>query len=185
MKDLKGYIKEGLFDDVDKLEGKKGLNNNIKLLKKEITDWIVNNNNCRTYKTKLKFDFNTIPVTVNYDGDIIIKPNMTSLTNGIFQWKEVGGLFGCAYCNSITSLKDAPEKVGGNFYCHNCKSLNSLEGAPKEISGRFVCKDCPSLESLEGAPEKVLKYFDCRNCGVQFTVNDVKKVSNVTGGIYT
>jgi hypothetical protein len=33
MKTLKEYIKEGLFDDIDKLEGKKGLENNFKLLK--------------------------------------------------------------------------------------------------------------------------------------------------------
>ena len=184
MKNLNEYIKEGLFDDVDKLEGKNWLSNNVKLRKKEITDWIINNNNCHIYKTKLKFDFNTNPPTVNYGDDIIIKSNIQSLSNEIFQWGEVGGLFGCAHCNLITSLKGAPTKIGGNFYCHNCKLLESLEGAPKEVNGSFVCSNCPSLKSLEGAPEEVLKYFECRNCGVQFTTNDVKKVSKVEGGIY-
>ena len=60
MKDLKEYIKEGLFDDIDKLEGKKGLANNLKLLKKEITDWIINHTEERVYKNKLSIDIKHI-----------------------------------------------------------------------------------------------------------------------------
>ena len=38
MKNLNEFIKEGLFDDIDKLEGKNGLENALKVLKKEMSD---------------------------------------------------------------------------------------------------------------------------------------------------
>ena len=38
MKDLKGYIKEGLFDDIDEIEGKNSLEYNTKQLEKDIND---------------------------------------------------------------------------------------------------------------------------------------------------
>jgi hypothetical protein len=206
MINLKEYIKEGLFDDVDKLEGKNGLVNNIKFLKNEIIEWIVSNTKKKVYKTKFKFDMTTTPPTVNYDGDIEFEYNIDSLNNnGMFQWGEVKGSFCCSYCNSLKSLKGAPEKVGGNFYCRYCDSLTSLEGAPKAVSGYFSCRYCDNLISLEGSPEKLKGYFNCdrckslkslkgapkevsedfycRECGTQFTEDDVKKVSNVKGKI--
>ena len=64
-------------------------------------------------------------------------------------------------CNSLESLKGAPKKVGGDFYCDRCISLKSLKYAPKEIEGDF----------------------NCSNCASKFTVEDVKKVSNVKGKI--
>ena len=98
--------------------------------------------------------------------------------------KEVGGSFSCSYCNSLTSLKGAPKEVGGSFYCFNCNSLTSLEDAPKKVGRDFKCYDCKSLTSLKGAPEKVGRDFNCRNCKIQFTVDDVKKVSKVKGEIF-
>ena len=119
--------------------------------------------------------------------------------------KEVGGSFCCSSCDSLTSLKGAPEKVGGNFYCDYNKSLKSLEGAPKKVGGTFDCSGCKSLESLKGAPKEVggsfncagglslksLEYapekvegnFCCSNCAGKFTIEDVKKISNVKGKI--
>ena len=47
--------------------------------------------------------------------------------------------FNCSNCNSLTSLKGAPNEVGGNFSCSNCTSLTSLEGAPKKVCGDFSC----------------------------------------------
>ena len=119
--------------------------------------------------------------------------------------KEVDGDFYCSSCQSLKSLKGAPEKVGRDFYCTNCQSLKSLEGSPKEVGGDFYCSSCQSLKSLKGAPKKVrgefycdynnsLKSLDgapkevgrdfyCSNCDGQFTIEDVKKISNVKGKI--
>ena len=119
--------------------------------------------------------------------------------------KKVGGHFYCFNCNSLTSLEGAPKEVGGGFYCDSSKSLKSLEGAPKEVGGDFYCSGCNILTSLKGAPKEVRKDFSCINCeslislegapkevgGIfecygcagKFTVEDVKKVSNVRGKI--
>ena len=97
--------------------------------------------------------------------------------------EKVGRNFDCSYCESLTSLEGAPEKVGGSFDCDNCKSLTSLEGAPKEIGWSFYCFGCELLTSLEGAPKKVGGDFDCRKCGIQFTKEDIEKVSKVKGKI--
>ena len=87
--------------------------------------------------------------------------NITSLTNGMFIWSIVSGYFDCNYCRSLKSLEGAPKKVGDNFYCSRCNSLKSLEGAPKEVGGNFYCYNCAS----------------------KFTIEDVKKISNVKGAI--
>jgi hypothetical protein len=202
MKDLKEYIKEGLFDDVDKLEGKKGLENNFKLLKNEIIDWILNHTAVRVYKNKLSVDMNTNPPTVDYNGNIKLDKYITSLTNdGMFQWGEVRGSFYCTECKSLKSLEGSPKYVGGDFDCENCKllttlkgapkevemdfnctcctSLTSLKGAPEKVGGSVYCSYCNSLKTLEGAPKEVGRRFYCRYCGTQFTIYDVKKVSNV------
>ena len=97
--------------------------------------------------------------------------------------EKVEGGFSCNDCNSLTSLKGAPKKVGGGFYCVTCNSLKSLEGAPKKIDGGFYCSSCHSLKSLEGAPKKVGEGFYCNKCAGRFTIEDVKKISNVKGEI--
>ena len=119
--------------------------------------------------------------------------------------KEVGGHFYCFNCNSLTSLKGAPKEIGGGFYFDSNKSLNSLEGAPKEVGGDFYCVsnqslkslkgapekvgedfsciNCESLKSLEGAPKEVGGDFSCYGCANKFTIEEVKKISNVKGKI--
>jgi hypothetical protein len=59
-----------------------------------------------------------------------------------------------------------------------------LEGAPKNVKNDFACCACSSLITLEGCPKKVGGNFYCKDCGIQFTEDDVKKVSNVKGEIY-
>ena len=73
--------------------------------------------------------------------------------------------------------------INGGFYCYGCKSLKTLEGAPKEVGDDFNCNNCDALKSLDGAPKKVGGNFFCRACKIQFTEDDVKKVSNVRGEI--
>lgn len=188
MVNLKEYIKEGLFDDLDKIEKIGGMESNVKLLKKEITDWITNNTYTLIIKSRLEFDFNTTPITVNYDDDIYISKSVTSLNdNGLFQWgevgggfycteckllkslegapKEVGGDFNCFYCPSLKTLEGSPGKVGNDFACNHCKLLKTLKGAPKDVGGYFNCSYCESLKSLEGCPKEVGWYFNCSYCG--------------------
>ena len=142
---------------------------------------------------------NGIFIWTNIKGNFICE-YCTSLTSLEGAPKEVGGDFDCEYCTSLISLKGAPKKVGGDFSCFSCHSLTSLEGAPevvggfdcaycklltslegapKKVSGGFYCNNCNSLISLKGAPKKVSGNFACGSCGIEFTIDDVKKVSNV------
>ena len=186
MKDLKEYIKEGLADwDEGDFEKSIKKETSKQALKKIITDWIVENASpfIRIYKNKIKFDFNTDPITVDYDGNYTMRSYIDSLTNGIFQWGRINGWFdcsycenlkslegtpkyvktdfNCSYCNNLTSLEGAPEDVGLNFYCVGCILLKDLTGAPKKVEGDFTCSQCDNLKSLRGAPEEVGKRFDC------------------------
>lgn len=161
MKDLKEYIKEGLFDNLDKREETGGLNAATEDIKKEIYNWIGKNSRIKIFKNKLKYNFTDDGIIVDYDDDVVFKDDMDSLTNGIFQWGYVSGFFNCSH-NNLKSLEGAPEKVGGSFACNYCKSLESLEGAPKEVGG----------------------WFNCFKCKTQFTEEDVRKVSKVKGKIH-
>lgn len=40
------------------------------------------------------------------------------------------------------------------------------------------------IKSLKGAPKKVRVSFQCQSCGVQFTEDDIKKVSKVRNEAY-
>ena len=178
MKNLKEFIKEGLFDDIDNIENTNGLDNATKgfeqLDKEKIIDWIcehyfLTTNDFRTIaplnKSQLKIDFKTDPPTVNHRGSLGVKHDMSSLTNnGMFQWGKVSGEFRCANLKSLMSLEGAPKEVEGNFDCYNCESLKTLEGAPKKVSGNFDCGGCISLKTLEGAPKKVGEGFYCYYC---------------------
>lgn len=164
MKQLKEYIKEGLFDDIDKQEGKNNLAAQNKQLKKEIVDWISKyymESLNKLKKRSLTVDMSTIPPTVNYNGDsrLAVAKEISTLNNyGMFQWGDVEGSFDCGGNRRLTSLEGAPKKVGGNFTCDQNVRLTSLEGAPKEVGENFYCNDT-------------------------FDSDDVKKVCNVKGKI--
>jgi hypothetical protein len=199
MRSLKDILNEGILADID-AQIERGDND----IKAEIQAFL-KENYIGTFK---------ISKTPNSDGlyevssltTVLVKnKNITSLTNGMFVWTIVEGLFGCANCHSLkslegapkeivdafscmlcdnlTSLEGAPKKVVGDFSCASCHSLKSLEHAPKEVGGDFNCSYCPSLKSLEGAPKKVRKNFICIDKKAKFTKEDVKKVSNVKGKI--
>ena len=94
--------------------------------------------------------------------------------------KSVGGNFVCGF-NELTSLEGAPNEVGGDFsFSYN--ELTSLEGAPKVVGGDFYC-GYNKLTSLKGAPKVVGGNFYCFDNEVEFTEDDVLKVSNVKGKI--
>jgi hypothetical protein len=69
--------------------------------------------------------------------------------------------FYCDY-NSLTSLEGAPKVVGENFYCQR-NSLTTLEDLPKEIGGHLYISFAP---------------------GISFTVEEIRKVSDIKGFIY-
>ena len=152
MRSLKEYMTEGLLDRVKNKEV-----NHDALIK----EFLEANYDIRgSYVIKAS---NKGPV-VDVEGYAGVEnTNITSLTNGLFEFGVVSGDFNCAVCKSLKSLEGAPKKIGGWFDCSYCKSLKTLEGAPKEV-GDFFCYDCRSLKTLEGAPKEVKGSFDCREC---------------------
>ena len=210
MKNLKEYVKEGLFD-IDDIEGKNSLEYNTKQLEKEIKDWICSHYRLRRSKmaeikrSTLTVNTRTTPPTVNCSSDLYAHLLTSLNNNGMFQWgkvkgsfectnctnlesldgapKKVGSWFDCSFCSSLESLEGAPEEVGSFFLCNNCSSLKTLEGAPKVIGEWFDCSNCKSLKSLEGAPKEVGGYFNCTDCGTRFAYEDIKKLTDVKGYI--
>ena len=168
MKSLKEYIDEGLLDRVKNKEV------DHKVLIEEFLKENYKIYGAYTIKeTNNKF-------VVDVKGRIMVKNrDITSLTNGVFEFGSAGSDFYCSYCTKLTSLEGAPQKVGGHFCCNDCKSLISLEGAPKEVGESFNCSYCKELKTLKYAPQKVGDDFICYYCGVQFTKDDVKKYTNV------
>ena len=91
MKNLKEYIKEGLFDGIDNIENTNGLDNASKgfeqMDKEKIIEWI-----CGHYarsvnytwkslpltKSQIKIDLKTDPPTVNYRGSLVVKTDKVS-----------------------------------------------------------------------------------------------------------
>ena len=168
-------LRESLLDD--DLVGKTD-----EMIKDEIKAFLIEN-----YKGLMKISRNPNAdgkYEVSSSSNIGVKnKNITSLTNGGFIWTAVNGSFEVLDCKSLKSLEGAPKKVGEDFYCSSCDSLTSLKGAPKEVRKDFSCINCESLISLEGAPKEVGGIFECYGCAGKFTVEDVKKVSNVRGKI--
>ena len=157
MKSLKEYIHEGLLDEglLDRVKNKEV--NHDALIKEFLKDNYKINGSYTIKGTKDGF-------VVDVKGYIkVINKDITSLTNGLFEFGEVSGEFLCSYCKNLTSLEGAPEKVGGTFECYNCKALTTLEGAPEKVGDDFSCRRCESLKSLEGAPKEVGD-FSCVHC---------------------
>jgi hypothetical protein len=94
----------------------------------------------------------------------------------------VGGSFGCSY-NQLVSLAGAPRRVEGNFDCR-FNHLQTLQGAPEWVGGNFVCI-FNELVSLEGAPKYVGGEFYCCENTKKFTEEEVRKLVNVKGKVWT
>lgn len=89
-------------------------------------------------------------------------------------------VFDCAY-NQLTSLEDGPKAVKKGYYCqHN--QLTSLKGMPQEIYGNVDCS-YNQLSSLEFMPKIIFGNFNCINNTKQFTIDEIKKHSKITGNI--
>ena len=114
----------------------------------------------------------TLEGSPQVSGDFVCYSNeLTTLEGGPV---IVKGDFMCNG-NNLTTLKGGPKIVGGSFYC-NSNKLITLEGAPKEVRGKFDCSD-NELISLKGAPQLVGHEFHCMYNPVNFTEEDIKKVT--------
>jgi hypothetical protein len=204
MKNLKEYVKEGLFDDLDKIEKIGGMESNAKQLKKEIIEWI-----CTHYcvdrfakskqikKRSLMVDMTTTPPTVDYnvEGLMLNKSEKSLCNNGMFQWGELDWLdcsstlitslegapkkihtLDCSWCPELTSLEGAPEEVD-SINCRNCHKLESLEGCPKKMRW-FNCGCCKSLKSLKGGPEIVTDGYHCSDCALKDLIGAPKEAGS-------
>ena len=139
--------------------------------KRVIEEWIKSNYNIYGDLT-ISDDF-----VVNCAGEVNVNnKSITSLTNDLFRWGKVDGMFNCSSCENITTLEGSPKIVGGSFYCGSCKNLTSLEGAPEKVCGGFSCSRCDKLTSLEGAPKEVGKNFYCSYCDNLISLEGAPKV---------
>ena len=129
---------ESILDDEDEFYGA--------IDKKIIESWI--RDNYRIYRNLSISD----DLVVDCGGRVIVKNgHITSLTNGLFHWGKVGGIFACSNCRNLTSLEGAPKVVGDNFSCHHCDHLKSLKGSPEITRGGFFFFLCKSLIDLNSA----------------------------------
>ena len=150
MKSLKEYIAEGLLDRVKNKEV------SHEALIKEFLETNYKFRGSYTIKAANK----GFVVDVKGDAEVTNK-NITSLTNGLFEFGVVSSDFCCPHCKNLASLEGAPKHCR-LFHCHFCSSLRTLEGIPK--SCMYVsCQNCDSLKDLKGSP-KACKMFNGCNC---------------------
>jgi len=105
-----------------------------------------------------------------------------NLKNLIGAPQYIGKGFYCSF-NQLVSLEGAPKRVEGGFDC-STNQLQTLQGAPEYVGSDFDCSD-NALVSLEGAPKYVGGVFECGFNPKEFTVEEVRKLVNVGGGIQT
>lgn len=195
MKQLKEYVKEGLFD-IDGLEGKNSLESNTKQLKKEIENWISSNyyykSNCpksaAVKKRWLDIDMTTSPPTVNYNPDIYdakqllhLQPSAKSVCNdGLFQWGKMN-VRAITFSYNIEDLTGLPEEFDGHIRFESCHYLKDLNGCPKKIGKNFTLSMCRSITDFTDGPEEVGDNMYCSCIGLESLKGFPKKVG---GHIY-
>jgi len=130
-------------------------------------------------ENKKKVTIHKDTLVVDVHGDVDLNERLTKIP---VKFGVVEGEFSGSF-NQLTSLEGAPQIIEGDFYCSD-NQLTSLEGAPKEVGGHFYCST-NQLTSLEGAPQTVGGHFYCdrQKSGKDFTIDEVKAVSNVKGRI--
>lgn len=73
--------------------------------------------------------------------------------------------------------------TAGSFICSH-SNFNSMRGFPKNVGGHFDCCFCAGLESIEDAPQIVDKDFALMHCGRDFTEEEIRHISHITGKVY-
>ena len=156
MKSLKEYIYEVSFTEglLDRVKNKDV--NHEALIKEFLKEnYFIDSYEIKATNNKLVIDVKGNVKVINKD--------ITSLTNGLFEFGVVSEYFDCTRCESLKTLEGSPQEVGGGFWCNKCHSLTNLEGAPEKVR-TFDCSFCDSLKTLEGAPQKVDGVFYCSWC---------------------
>ena len=169
MKNLKEYVKEGLFDDIEKLDGKNSLEISRKQLKKDIENWICSNyyykrscpKSAAVKKRWLDIDMTTSPPTVNYNPDSYAN-NLLHLhrsaksvcNNGLFQWGKVN-VISLTFLYNIEDLIGLPEEFDGYISFESCHYLKDLKGCPKKVGKNFTLLMCSSITDFVDGPEEV------------------------------
>ena len=131
-----------ILDDIeDQIE------NTDEMIKNSIIKWIKDNVKS-IQENKLNFDFNTTPITVNYDGDIVFKTNITSLPNRIFQWGEVNKIF-CCHCGKL-DLENVPEDklITECSHCNVSTFYHFENTLHTEISDKYKCATSEFVEKV-------------------------------------
>ena len=191
MKNLKEYVKEGLFDDLDKIEGKNSLESNAKQIKKEIENWICSNyyyklscpKSAAVKKRWLDIDMSTSPPTVNYNPDIYdaktllhLQSSAKSVCNdGLFQWGKMN-VKSLTFKYNIEDLIGLPEEFDGHIRFESCHYLKDLKGCPKKISKNFTLLMCRSITDFTDGPEEVGDNMYCSCIGLESLKGFPKKV---------
>ena len=95
--------------------------------------------------------------------------------------KIINGSLILAVC-SIDTLVGGPDEIKGNFNLSQNK-LTSLKGSPKKVEGNFTVNN-NEIDLLDGAPQEVGGDFLIYGNAINFTKEDIQKVTNVKGKIY-
>ena len=164
MKNLKNYIYESVWDVDNNVES-----DNNEFVIDKIKQFIKDNYlSVDLKRLTFVFDKEKEKYVVSYNGVTGVKLNTDSksLVNDLFEWGTIKGRFSCCGCDSLESLKGAPERVSRSFDCSNCQRLETLKGAPEHVRWNFSCSGCSKLTSLEGAPKKVGGSFYCYQCPI-------------------
>ena len=149
MKNLKDYINESLLDDFEDIESSTNYREQvIQFLKSNYS----NPNRFKVSDQPNKDGYYEVDCSKTDFNVVVINRNITSLTNDLFVFVNVKGMFECPYCKKLTSLKGAPKEVGWNFDCSYCLNLTSLEGAPEKVGKNFYCHYCENLKNLKYIP---------------------------------
>ena len=112
MKHLKQYIQEGILDDLEDI-----LDRGTETIENDIIKQFIEDN----YRIKGEIEIikkrNKYIVNVNgyYVWVQVTNKNINSLTNGLFEWGNINGLFSCRECSQLTSLIGSPKYILGKF----------------------------------------------------------------------
>lgn len=122
--------------------------NTDEFIKNHIINWIKDNVKS-IEENKLKFDFNTSPITVDYDGNIEFKDNIIELTDRIFQWGEVNKIF-CCHCD-ILDLENVPEDklITECSHCNVSTFYHFENTLHTEISDKYKRADPKFVEKVQ------------------------------------
>ena len=156
---IKEHINESVWDIEDNVES-----DNKEFVIDDVKKFIEDNYNNISRYCEFIFDDKRGKYIVNCKQSVRFESEEEYLTNGLFEWGEVGRYFHCRGCENLKSLEGAPERVEWQFNCELCPNLETLKGGPKYVGGYFDCSKCPKLTTLEGSPEKVDGEFSCSDC---------------------